>query len=122
MSPRLLDITGYIELLLRNVLLRGQVCGTAAAAVTQQVAMHCHERGKLLSSVWNLSVGLMEFEAESLRKQIDAVTEESLNRNVRREGGGGGGGGGSMSGNGSFLQRQWSKSDCFLQDDTAWHI
>lgn len=39
----------------------------ATAAVTHQVAMHCHERGIVLAKIWNMQLGLLELEREQLR-------------------------------------------------------
>eukprot|EP00873_Tetraselmis_striata_P038282 jgi/Tetstr1/458546/TSEL_044949.t1 len=55
-----------------------QVAGVAAAAVTHQVGLQCHERGRLLTSVWNLLLGLIEFEGDQLRQRNDKLMMENM--------------------------------------------
>jgi hypothetical protein len=54
------------------------VVGVAAASVTHQVGLHCHERGRLLSSIWNLLLGLIEFESDQLRQRNDKLMMENM--------------------------------------------
>lgn len=60
-----------------------QVAGVAAAAVTHQVGLQCHERGRLLTSVWNLLLGLIEFEGDQLRQRNDKLMMENMKQKVR---------------------------------------
>jgi hypothetical protein len=53
-----------------------EITSVAAAAVIHQVAMHCHERGQLLSQVWNIHTSLMDMELSQLRFQVRVLSEE----------------------------------------------
>lgn len=47
------------------------------AAITQQVGLHCRERGFLLAHIWNLHVGLQEYEAEQLSLHNRALRHDN---------------------------------------------
>ena len=59
-----------------------QVTSSALALVTHQVGMHCRERGFLLAHIWNLHLGLQEFEMEQLKLHTQALRADKRNLEV----------------------------------------
>ena len=65
-----------------NVAASLQVTSSALALVTHQVGMHCRERGFLLAHIWNLHLGLQEFQMEQLELHGQALRAEKRNLEV----------------------------------------